>query len=225
MPQRVDGRRVTRELAASIGREVMLARTNLGLTPTSAARLAGVAPRTQRRVEGGDSTVGVGTMCRVAAAVGLKVWARAFPAGTPSLRDTGQLTIARHLMGLASPSLRIAIEHGMGNGRAIDLVAFGPTEIVAVEIERLLVDFQAQYRSADAKRAELASAHSRPVRLVLVVEDTRHNRSAAAAHALIIRATLPAGTRDVWRGLREGKELGRDGMAWIRRTRVSPTNT
>ena len=211
---------MARDVASGIGREVLLARTNLGLTPTATARLAGVAPKTVRRVEAGDASIGVTTMCRVAGAVGLKVWGKAFPAGTPSLRDSGQLMIAKSLHALAPTGHRVVFEHALGNGRAIDMVWFGPTEILAVEIERLLADLQAQYRAADAKRTELAAAHHRPVRLVLAVEDTRHNRAAAADHPDVIRAMLPAGTREVLRAFKTGKELGRDGLAWIRRARL-----
>lgn len=207
---------MARDLALNIGREVTLARTNLALTVSAAALLAGVAPATQRRVEAGDPSVRVTTLCRVAAAVGLKVWARAYPTGTPSLRDTGQLTIAELLRDAADDGFRTIIEHGLGNGRSIDLVLLSPTEILAIEIERLLADLQAQYRAADAKRNDLAAAHGRPVRLVIAVEDTRHNRALAREHASLLRSMLPAGSREIMHALRTGRELGRDGLLWVR---------
>lgn len=208
--------RMAREVALGIGREVMLARTNHALTIRAAARLAGVAPATQQRIEAGDPAMGIVTVCRVAAPLGLKVWGRAFPARTPSLRDTGQLAIADYLRVAASPGLRVVLEHGLGNGRAIDAMLLGTDEIIAVEIERLLGDFQAQYRLADAKRMELAALHQRPVRLVLAVEDTRHNRAVARDHAALIRSMLPAGSREVMRTIRTGEPLGRDGVLWVR---------
>ena len=213
--------RIARDLSQAIGREVTLARTNLGLTIPAAARLAHVAPNTQRRVEDGDAGVRLDTVCEVAAAMGLKVWGKAFPVRTVSLRDTGQLAIADHLRLLANPALRVALELGLGNGRSIDLVTFGPAEIIAVEIERLLADFQAQYRAASAKRDELAERHQRPVRLVLVVLDTRRNRAAVREHEALIRSALPAGSREVLSGLRNGKPLGRDGLVWVRPGRTS----
>lgn len=208
--------RMAREVALGIGREVMLTRTNHALTIRAAARLAGVAPATQERVEAGDPAVGIVTVCRVAAPLGLKVWGRAFPASNPSLRDTGQLAIAEFLRTAANPGLRVVLEHGLGNGRAIDAVLLGTDEIIAVEIERLLADFQAQYRSADAKRIEFAALHQRPVRLVLAVEDTRHNRAVARDHATLIGSMLPAGSREIMRAIRAAEPVGRDGLLWVR---------
>jgi transcriptional regulator with XRE-family HTH domain len=159
MPARLDAARMARELATAIGQEVALARTNIGLTHTAAARLAGVAPATQRRVEAGDPTVAIGTVCRVAAALGLKVWGKAFPVATPSLRDTGQLAIADQLRAAAGTAFRTSVEYALGGTRAIDVVFFGTVEIVCIEIERILTDLQAQYRAADAKRTDLAASH------------------------------------------------------------------
>lgn len=219
MSARLDPMRMAREMALLIGREVMLARTNHALTIRAAARRAGVAPSTQQRVEAGDPAVGVDTVCRVAAPLGLKVWGRAFPAGTPSLRDTGQLAIAEFIRTAAAPSTRVVLEHGLGNGRAIDAVLLSAEEIIAAEIERLLADLQMQYRTADAKRNELAVRHQRPVRLVIAVEDTRHNRVVAAEHASLIRSMLPAGTREIMRAIQAPAVLGRDGLLWVRSRR------
>ena len=112
------GSDTARGLALSIGREVMLARTNLALTRRHAAKLAGVSPSTQERVERGDPSVGIATACRVAAGVGLRVWAKAFPVRTPSLRDTGQLRIAEVLRRAAHVAFRVAIELPMSEGRS-----------------------------------------------------------------------------------------------------------
>lgn len=213
---RLDPERMAREVALSIGQEVSLSRINLGLTVTSAARRAGVAPETQRRVEAGDPVESLMTVCRVAGPLGLKVWGKGFPAVTPSLRDTGQLIVAKHICTHLHPAARCQLEYGLGNGRAIDMVVFGADEILAIEIERLLADLQAQYRIADAKRIELAEAHQRPVRLVLAVADTRRNRAAAAEHARLVRAMLPATSREILAALRHGGGLGRDGLLWVR---------
>ena len=207
---------MARAVAESIGREVALARTNLGLTRQAASRVAGVSASTQQRVEDGDVRVRIDTACRVASAVGLKLWAKAFPVRTLSLRDTGQLQIAEFVRSLAASVYRVSVELGLGNGRSIDMVFFGSVEIIAIEIERIIADLQAQYRSAAAKRDELALAHQRPVRLVLVIEDSRRNRAAVREHSALIRSMLPAGSRDVLRSIRRGKPLGRDGILWVR---------
>lgn len=208
--------RAARLMAETIGREVRLQRTNLALTIRAAARIAGVSPTTQHRVERGEPSVQLDTACRVAASVGLKVWAKAFPVATPSLRDTGQLRIATMIKGAANAAFRVVLELGLGNGRSADVVLFGASEIIHIEIERFLADFQAQYRLASAKRDELAIAHARPVRLVMVIEDTERSRGAVRDHASLIRSALPAGSREIMRTVRRGVPLGRDGVLWIR---------
>lgn len=207
---------MAREAMANIGREVLLARTNAGLSRRAAARLAGLSPATLRSVELGKASVRIGTACRVSAAVGLKVWAKAFPVGGPSLRDTGQLRLAERLKSLSHAALRVVFEVPLGGRRSVDVVVFGPTEIVAIEIYRLIADLQAQYRSAAGKRDELAASHHRPVRLVLALEDTQHNRTLMREHASAVVTMLPAGSREILRSLRSGEPLGRDGLLWLR---------
>lgn len=195
---------------------MLLARANLGLSRDRASQLSGVSHDTQRRVEEGDPGVSLVTLCRVADALGLDISLRAFPGRTPSLRDTGQLTLAEHLVALAHPSLRCVLEHPVAGGRSADLVLFGATEIFLIEIERMAADFQAQYRLAAAKREALQEKHQRPVRLILAVEDTRRNRHVMAPHLHIIRTAAPATSREVLAALRAGTPLGRDGLLWIR---------
>lgn len=207
---------MSRTMAETVGQEVLLARVNLGLSRRQASRLARVSPQTQRRVEEGDPSVAMDTACRVAAAMGLKLWAKAFPASAPSLRDTGQLRIAEHLRGQAHAAFSVTLELALGSGRSADLVLFGPLEILHTEIERRLADWQGPYRSAANKRDEIAASHRRPVRLVMAIEDTERNRRVAREHAALIRSMLPAGSREVMRSLRTGEPLGRDGILWVR---------
>lgn len=210
---------MAREMAIRIGREVRLARMNHGMSMRAVARIAGVSQDTPRRVEAGEAGVQLRTTCSVASAVGLRVWGRAFPASAPTLRDTGQLWAADRLRDAAHPSFSVGVEVALGNLRSADLVLFGADEIIHVEIERALVDFQAQLRTCAEKRDLLAAEHQRAVRLVIVVEDARRNRDAVRRHAAIIRAALPAGSREVLRALRHGTALGRDGLMWIRHRR------
>ena len=70
--------------------------------------------------------------------------------------------------------------------------------------------------TSSAKRDALAERHQRPVRLVLVVLDTRRNRVAVREHEALIRSALPPGSREFLSSLRNGKPLGRDGLVWVR---------
>lgn len=218
-------RRRSRDQAARIGEEIKLARVMLALAGKQAARRAGVATSTQTRVELGDPGVSIGTLCAVAEAVGVDIVLRAYPGKPLSLRDTGQLEIATLLRGQAHAVWQPSIEVMVGaRGEAVDMVLFGPHEIWCVEIERMATDFQAQYRRAERKRDLLAAQHQRPVRLLLLVEDSSRNRAALERHRDLVRSALPAGSRDVLEALRSGGPLGRDGLLWIRRRAVRSRN-
>jgi transcriptional regulator with XRE-family HTH domain len=203
--------------AAQVGAEVALGRSILAGSRRALARRAGVTAATVGRVERGDPGVQLDTLIAVASAAGVDIVVRALPGRTTSLRDSGQLSLAQDLVGLAHASWRHRLEVPAGQyGRSADLVFLGPEEILHVEIERLAVDFQAQYRSAVAKREVLVARHDRPVRLVLVFADTARNRAAVRPHLPLIAGELPAGTRAVLAALRTGRPLGTDGLAWIR---------
>lgn len=207
--------------AERFGGEVSNARADRGLTLKQVARVAGVSPDTARRVEGGDPGAELDTLCAVGAAVGLDVVIQAYPANPPSLRDSGQLIVAEYVCSIAHPTWKPELEVPAGQHReAIDVGLFGPREIIDVEIDRLILDWQKQHRRNTLKRDYLASRHQRPVRLVMAIEDTVRNRSAVAPHLPFIRSVLPAGTREVLRALRTGEPLGRDGLIWIRRSRI-----
>lgn len=210
-----------RDRAAHQGRrvaaEVRLARAALRMSRRQVAHLAGVATSTVIRIERGDPGVQLDTLTAVCRAVGLDVVVSVYPGPTPGLRDSGQLRVADGLRRQAHSAWRPRLEVPAGeHGRSADLVLAGPEEMLHVEIERSIVDFQAQYRAGAAKREFLAARDTRPVRLVIVVEDSRRNRSAVAPHVDLIRVALPAGSRSVLSSLRSGKPLGRDGLLWYR---------
>jgi transcriptional regulator with XRE-family HTH domain len=224
MPPRFhSGRRRAANQCARIGEEVRLSAASFGLSVHQLAERSGLSWATVRRVVDGEASVSVVVLAAVAEAAGLDLVLRAYPGRSPSLRDSGQLGLAEQLCRLAHPSWQPALEYGIGPHReSIDLVLLAPSEIVASEIERVAVDWQGQYRRADAKRRALAAHHRRPVRLLMIVEDTRRNRASLEPHLALIRSSLPAGSREILAALRVGQPLGRDGLLWLRRPPRSP---
>lgn len=198
--------------------EFRTARAGLALSIDQVARRARVAPSTVKRVLDGDGGVHLDTLCAIADAIGLSISVKAFPGPQPSLRDSGQLAIARHLIERCARSYRAAIEVPVGDpyGRAADLVLLGPDEIVHVEIERRIADLQAMLRAASVKRDALQARHARPVRLVIAIEDTRRNRTMLAPHRSVIAFALPVGSAAVARAIRLGAALRGDGIWWVR---------
>jgi transcriptional regulator with XRE-family HTH domain len=141
-------RRATQQ-ASKAGEEIGLARVTAALSQSAVADRAGVSWSTVDRIERGDPSVGLETLCAVGEAVGIDIVVRAYPSHAPSLRDTGQLEIAELLRAQAHPSWHVAAEVRAGpNGEAIDLGFLGPDEILDIEIERMATDFQAQFRRA-----------------------------------------------------------------------------
>jgi len=195
-------------------------RLECGLTRHAAAARAGVARSTWDRIERGSPVVSVANLVAASDAVGLDLVCSLYPGRPPGLRDSGQLAIAQFLEERAHPTWSVSLEEPAGDhGEAIDMVFGGPTEIIAVEIERLLVDWQAQSRRWLAKRAWLAQRHARPVRLVVVVADSPRNRDVVRPFTALIDRTMPAGTRSVMQSISTGAPLAHDGRCWIRERR------
>lgn len=190
------------------------------MTRLQAATRAGLARSTWERIEHGSPTVPLAALAAATDTVGLDLVCQTYPGREPRLRDAGQLAVAQWLRDLAHESWRTSLEEPAGtHGECIDLVLWGATEIIAVEIERHLLDWQAQLRRWTAKRDRLAAHHARPVRLVIAVRDTRHNRAVLAPYAPTITGLFPCGTRNVTRAIRFGTPLGSDGICWIREGR------
>lgn len=204
--------------AARIGGAIKTARGITGFSVAAASARAGIADSTWRRVERGAPGASVATLCAMTDAVGLDFVAQIYPGRGPRLRDTGQLELAHVVSAMVSDAVTVSMEVPAGDhGEAIDMVLWRPDEILAIEIERLMLDAQAQLRRLNLKREWLAARHRRPVRQVVIVEDTRRNRMALDPHLSLLRTTLSAGSREVFSAIRSGRTLGRDGLAWLRR--------
>ena len=100
--------------------------------------------------------------------------------------------------------------------RAADMVLETQRETILIEIERWLVDFQAQLRSAQLKRAALTDKCGHPVRHVIGVPDLPRARDACAAYAGLIQEVFPMTSRQAWAALRSGMPIGGDALLWIR---------
>lgn len=142
---------------------------------------------------------------------------RLFPVSTVSLRDSGQLAIARTLVAATQAPWSFRLEAPVGQGaRAADILFAHPEEVAETEIERALVDFQAQLRAGQLKRDAIAAQERRPVRLVIAVPDSRTARERLAPFAVLIARSLPASSRHVWQALRSGRPIGADGLIFVR---------
>jgi hypothetical protein len=161
----------------------------------------------------------LGAMHRLASATGHDLSIRLFPADGVRLRDSGQILAAEQIRNAAHAAWRIRLEVPVGvppDRRAADMILETAAELVVIEIERALLDFQAQFRAAQLKRSAIAERRGGPVRLVLAVPDTRRNRAVVDAHMSILATALPTPSRRIWASMRGGSPVEGDGLLWIR---------
>lgn len=218
---RASGASRSRWLALRFGQELRIARVTAGLSQAQLAQRAGVTQTVVSRAERGLEEASLRVRCRLAAAAGHELGWRLYPVASVRLRDSGQLAIAQVITREAHRSLTPILEAPIGpaDARAADLLLTGPAEILHIEIERALVDIQAQLRAARLKRDALAERDPRdrrPVRLVLAVPDTRTTRLRLAPAQDVLSRALPATTRQIWRSIRTGAPLGLDGILFVR---------
>ena len=144
----------------------------------------------------------------MAAAVGLELRLRAYPAGD-AIRDVGQLRLLDRLKGRLRPLLGWSTEVPLpipGDLRAWDGLIRGPSWRIAVNAETVLDDIQALERRLALKRRDGDVDH-----LILLVADTARNRRAIAS-APASFADLPLRTRQILAALRDGRDPGGSGI-------------
>jgi transcriptional regulator with XRE-family HTH domain len=194
---------------------------NAGLTQTELARLAGVSQQEASKAERGASDLSLDARCRLAAGCGHELGWRLYPVATVRLRDSGQLALAQVIASEAHQGwqARLEVPVAPGDARAADMVLDGGDELVQIEIERSLVDFQAQLRAGQLKREVLAEHTRRTVRLILAVPDSRTSRARLAPFADLISRALPTTSARAWRAIRSGEPLAGDGILYVRAPR------
>ncbi|HLE88494.1 MAG TPA: helix-turn-helix transcriptional regulator [Candidatus Limnocylindria bacterium] len=211
------GRSRAAELARRFGSELRLARTAIGLTQHQLASLAGVSQSVVSRAERATRRPDWSTACALASASGHELGIKLYPSDGLALRDRGQLHAVQALVAEAHPSWHATIEQPIStrDRRAADLVLRGPTETIHIEVERALVDLQAQLRAAQLKRSALVEQLGRAVRLVIAVPGTRRSRRVVSELMSTTRAAMPASSRAIWASIRSGSDLGADGFLFL----------
>jgi transcriptional regulator with XRE-family HTH domain len=191
-----------------IGRELRLARIVGGMTQGRVGGMLRVSGAHVSRIEHGKVTsASVSYLMRHAAAVGLRLYTRTFPAGRRIL-DGPQLDLLNAFNRRLHASWRRELEVPVpiaGDYRAADEVIRIPTCSCAVEAITRFADFQAQSRAAHVKARDLGVD-----RLILVVKGSHANRRALREASRVARDAFPVGTREALRALAAGRDPGGD---------------
>ena len=194
------------------GEELRRARLGAGLSQRVLGRVIGLSHSAVGRLERGElQRVTVERMAIAAAALGLDLRIGLFPSGSP-VRDAGHLALIERLHKRVSPSLRWRTEVPVplpGDLRSADVVIDGPSVDELVEAETRLDDLQALERRVRIKQRDL-----RIGRVILLIADTRHNRSVVTGHPELAER-FPITTRACLAALRPGRDPGGDSIVLL----------
>jgi transcriptional regulator with XRE-family HTH domain len=212
--RRIDEAGITaRRLQADLGVDLRDARLAAGLRQIDVARATGTSNAGISRVEHGLlKNLSIADVARHAAAVGLRLHARFYPAGG-GLRDAAQLDLLRRLRARIGDRWSWRLEAPIdipGDLRAFDAVLTRPGVTIAVEAITRIRDAQAQLRQATRKQRD-----GQVARLVILVRATHHNRAALASAADVLATTFPLGTRETVAALTAGVDPGDNGIVLL----------
>jgi transcriptional regulator with XRE-family HTH domain len=184
-----------------LGRALRDARLGAGLSQQTVARRTGTSQAGLSRTERGRRSATLDDLAVLASAVGLDLVVRLFPGPDP-VRDLAHVRLLARLQ-VELPGLEWSTEVPLpipGDQRAIDAVVQVSGSRVGFELETRLVDAQSLVRRLALKQRDAGLTA-----MVLVLPDTRSNRTALAASAATLRAAFPRSTREVVAALRAGQ--------------------
>ena len=204
-----DADRISQRLMITIGEELRDARMLRGISQAAVGRHIGVSRHRVGRVERRKATtLSIGYLSRHAAAVGLRLSVKLYPAGG-GVRDAAQARYIARFVERIGTSWRVALEATVplpGDLRAVDVLLDGPCRI-CVEVITRLRDLQAQIRAAQLKQRDIGAS-----RLIIVVAGTHANRRALEDLRGTLLATFDLDTRRTFALLSEGRDPGRDAI-------------
>jgi transcriptional regulator with XRE-family HTH domain len=204
------GIRNGRKVCADIGQEIRSARIAAGLSQAALGRAARSSQAAISRMEAGESSkVGVGTLSRVLAVLGLRLSLKAYPQGPP-VRDAAHGALLQKLRRMVDPKVKwrfeVPVSADPDDLRAWDSEIQVPV-VTRVEAETRLHDIQALQR-----RLELKQRDGSPGYVILLVAGTHANRRILREDGAVLRLAYPLATAQVLAALRAGRDPGANGI-------------
>lgn len=172
-------------------RELRTARVDRGLSLDDVGRAVGLSPAQVSRIERAlVPSVSVLQLARLSSAVGLDLTVRAYPGGE-AIRDAAHAALLDRFRAKLHRSLAWRTEVPLpipGDPRAWDATIRGTGWILGIEAETRPRDLQALERRIALKRRDGGVD-----RVVLLLGDSRHNRSLLRDHAdaLLVHFPVP----------------------------------
>lgn len=172
----------------------------------------GISQAEYSRIERGEANASLVKLSAAAAVLGLDLVQKLYPVDSP-MRDAGHLRVLGRLQALVPAGFQWATEvpiPSAGDLRAVDAMIVRPRIDTGFEVESVLLDAQALTRRALLKRRD-----SGLVSMIIVLPDTRHNRSAVLAGAPTLRASFPLESRAILVALRAGRAPQGNGILFV----------
>jgi transcriptional regulator with XRE-family HTH domain len=205
--------RRSREQTARIGQEIRDARLGHGLSQRDVARHARIDQSTVSRIERAlYPRPQVVVLARLLAVLGLELSLKAYPAGHP-LRDAAHLALLDRLCSRLSPRLSWQAEVPLANAsdrRAWDACIWASGLAIGVEVETRVRDLQALERRLALKKRDGAVAS-----VLLLLADTRWNRSIVRLHEIHLSEVFPVPGRAALQALAAGRAPGGDSIVLL----------
>ena len=211
------GSRRGRELLRELIRESRDARIGAGLSQQLVAKAMDRSDAWVSWTESGaNRSLSIEDASRLLACVGLDLSVRAYPAGR-GIRDEAQLALLANLKTLVEPRWEWRTEVPVplvGDLRAWDAVLSRPGVSIAVEAETRLRDLQAVDR-----RVMLKLRDSNLDRVIILVANTRTNRSTLRDVGEALRANYPVPSGEALKALVRGRDPGANAIIVLGRPR------
>jgi transcriptional regulator with XRE-family HTH domain len=199
-------------LRLRVAEELVTRRLDAGLSVREVGRRAGLSPDTALRIERAESgSMTIDNIGRIAGVLGLELAASLYPNGDP-VRDRAHLALLNRFRSRLGPGIPIRAEVPIpipGDRRSGDCVLSLAAGDVLIEAETRVSDCQAVERRARAKARDLGA-----IRLVLLLADTRHNRSVISFHPELL-GSFPTRTRACLDALGQGIVPGGDAIVFL----------
>lgn len=201
-----------RRLLVDIGGEVRSGRLETGMTQAELGQAVGASRAQIGRVERAElESLSVLLLSRIATVIGRDLVIKLYPNGAPA-RDSGHTALLECLRGRVAAPLDWERERPMpsrGDQRAFDAAILDRVRgrAAGVEAEMHLHDEQALLRSVRLKQRDSGIDV-----VVLLVNDTAHNRRFLAGSSASFRDCFPARPREVLSALSRGRLPERSGI-------------